>query len=167
MRERCSFQRGNAVMEKWLWGAHIAPTHKTAADGCQPLQTTLTPPGQGELDEMPHQTQAPSQGQRFPGQFMTPALLPRMLCRAWFLQNSSCKNVQKWPRESPQPLSHVFPSWMPCVQWQSMKSLLCSQPQWEPLWTQGNFSKITASPRPGAAWYCGAPGLGAATDGLL
>lgn len=39
-----------------------------------------------------------------------------------------------------------------------MKSLLCSQLQWEALWTQSNFSKMTALPRPGAAWYCGGQG---------
>lgn len=93
-RERCSFQRGNAVMEKWLCGPHIAPTHKAAVDGCQLVQTTLTPPGWGQLDEMPHQTLAPSQGQRLPGQFVTLALLPRMLCRVWFVENSSCKMLR-------------------------------------------------------------------------
>lgn len=98
-RERCSFQRGNALMEKWLCGAHIAPTHKDAVDGCQLLQTTLIPPGWGQLDEMPHQTHEPSQSQRFPSQFVTPALLPRMLYRIWFSQ--LLQNVQKWPWKPP------------------------------------------------------------------
>lgn len=93
-RERRSLQRGNAGMEQWLCGPHTAPTLKDAADGCQLLQTTLTPPGWGQLDEMLHQRQVPSQGQRFPGRFVTPALLPRMLCRVWLLQNSSYKMLR-------------------------------------------------------------------------
>ena len=109
MRERCSFQRGNAVMEKWaLWGTR-ALTQKPTADGRQHLHTTLTPLGWGQLDEMPHYTHAHSRGQRFPGQSMTPALpsqLPRWLCGVWLSQNSSCKSPQKWPREPPQ---HTLP----------------------------------------------------------
>lgn len=60
-----------------------------------------------------------------------------------------------------------LPSWVLCVQQRSVQTLLRSQPQQEPLWTQGNFSKMTALPRPGAAWYCRAPELGTAADGLL
>lgn len=84
-------------MEKWLCGAHVAPIHKAIADGCQLLQTTLTPSGWAQLDEIP--THAPSQAQRFPDQFVTPALLPRMFCRVWLSQ--LMQNAQKWPWKPP------------------------------------------------------------------
>lgn len=65
--------------------------------------------GWGQLDgKLPH-THPYSQGQRFPGQSVTPALLSqllRLLCRVWLSQNSSCKRAQKWPREPPK---HVLP----------------------------------------------------------
>lgn len=109
MRERCSFQRGNAVMEKWVLQGTRALSHKYAADGRQLLCTTLAPLGWGQLDEkLPH-THPYSQGQRFPGQSVTPALLSqllRLLCGVWLSQNSSCKRAQKWPREPPK---HVLP----------------------------------------------------------
>lgn len=67
-------------------------------------------------------------------------------------------------------VAHVpcaLPSWVPCILQRSLHTLLHSQPWQEPLWTQrGNFSEMTALPRPRAAWYCRAPELGTAADGL-
>lgn len=60
----------------------------------------------------------------------------------------------------------ALPSWVPCIPQRSLHTLLHSQPRQEPLWTQGNFSEMTALPRPGAAWYRGAPEPGTAADGL-
>lgn len=113
VRERCSFQRGNAVMEKWLCGAHIARIHKAIADGCQLLQTTLTPPGWGQLDEIPHTCTFPR------------AEISRSVCDSCSLAQDVLQGLaltahakcSEMAMEAPKALvPHDFPSWMPRVQ---------------------------------------------------
>lgn len=95
-RERCSFQRGSAVVEKWALRSSVLPAQTCSGWAPAPPH----PLGWGQLHTPPH---------TYPGPPVTPVLpsqLPRRLCRVWLSQNSSCRSAQKWPRESVQ---HMFP----------------------------------------------------------